>query len=72
MRKPLEACVVAVGLAAGLHPAYGAPSLLSSDVAGTLSRSMPTASHQCGKGQHWVPSGYAKHGKYRVGHCAPN
>jgi hypothetical protein len=25
----------------------------------------------CGRGYRWVPPGYAKHGKYRLGHCAP-
>jgi len=26
----------------------------------------------CGPGSHWVPPGYAKHAKWRPGHCAPN
>jgi hypothetical protein len=33
---------------------------------------VPVASHKCPKGQYWVPAGYAKHGKYRAGHCAPS
>ena len=26
----------------------------------------------CPAGSHWVAAGYAKHAKYRAGHCAPN
>jgi hypothetical protein len=26
----------------------------------------------CGRGYHWVPAGYARRGKWRDGHCAPN
>src|SRR5215469_5248979 len=29
-----------------------------------------TVAHHCGKGRYWVPAGYAKHGKWRAGHCA--
>ena len=71
MRTSLLACLVAVGLAAGLQTAGAAPSLSSSVSAGPISRSVPVARHKCGKGQYWVPSGYAKHGKYRAAHCAP-
>ena len=71
MRTFLGGFIVAVGLAAGLQTAVGAPSVPSSVTAGPLSRSVPAATHNCGKGQYWVPSGYAKKGKYRAGHCAP-
>ena len=37
----------------------------------TVTTIVPVASHKCAKGQYWVPAGYAKHGKYRAGHCAP-
>lgn len=71
MRTYLGGFIVAVGLAAGLQTAFGAPLAPSSVVAGPLSRSVPAAHHKCGKGQYWVPAGYAKHGKYRAAHCAP-
>ena len=71
MRTFLGGFIVAVGLAAGLQTAPGAPLLPSGVTAGPLSRSVPAATHRCGKGQYWVASGYAKHGKYRAGHCAP-
>jgi hypothetical protein len=29
------------------------------------------AANKCAEGQRWVAAGYAKHGKYRAGHCAP-
>jgi len=25
---------------------------------------------RCGQGWHWIPAGYARHGKWRAGHCA--
>jgi hypothetical protein len=71
MRALLVASIVVVGLAAGLQTAGGAPSLPDAAIAGSVPRAVPAASHKCGKGQYWVPSGYAKHGKYRAGHCAP-
>lgn len=30
------------------------------------------ADARCGHGWHWVPAGYAKHGKWRDGHCSRN
>jgi hypothetical protein len=27
---------------------------------------------RCGQGWHYVPAGYARHGKWRDGHCSPN
>jgi hypothetical protein len=29
------------------------------------------ASDACLPGYHWEPSSYAKHGKFRLAHCAP-
>jgi len=46
------------------------PSLSDAASAGSVSRAVPAASPKCDKGQYWLPSGYAKHGKYRAGHCA--
>lgn len=71
MRALLLGLGVAIGLAAGLQTAGGAPSLPSGAIAGPALRTVPAAAPGCGKGQHWVPSGYARHGKYRAGHCAP-
>ena len=71
MRTSLLGCLVALGLAAGLQTAGGAPSLSSSVDAGSPSKSVPVAKHKCSKGQYWVAAGYAKHGKYRAAHCAP-
>ena len=71
MRTNLLGCLTALGLAVGVQTAGAAPSLSSSVTAGPISRSVPVAHHNCGKGQRWVAAGYAEHGKYRVGHCAP-
>jgi len=70
MRAFLVASIAALGLAAGLQTAGGTPLLPGAADAGSVSRAVPAASPQCGKGQYWLPSGYAKHGKYRAGHCA--
>jgi hypothetical protein len=70
MRVFVLAFVGAFGLAAGLHPAVGVPLAGNGTILVPISKSVP-ATTKCGKGQRWVPAGYAKHGKYRVGHCAP-
>jgi hypothetical protein len=71
MRTRFLGCLVALGLAAGLQTAGAAPSLSGNVNASPMSRTLPAAHHKCGKGQYWVPAGYAKHGKYRAAHCAP-
>jgi hypothetical protein len=71
MRTLLTASIVAIGLGVSLQSASSAPLLRSGVAAGAISKAIPVASHKCGQGQRWVPAGYAKHGKYRAGHCAP-
>lgn len=71
MRAHLVGIIAALGLAAGLQSAAAVPSLQSAATSAPVMKSVPAASHKCGKGQRWVPAGYAKHGKYRAGHCAP-
>ena len=72
MRGVLITAVVALGLAAAVQTAGGTPALPAGAAVGLASNAVPVASHKCGKGQHWVAAGYAKHGKYRAGHCAPS
>jgi hypothetical protein len=62
----------ALGLAVSFQTAGATPLGLGSIVVAPVSKSVPAATHNCGKGQRWVPAGYAKHGKYRAGHCAPS
>jgi hypothetical protein len=71
MRSFALGLVAALALAAGLHDAGATPSLRNSDPATHVSQNFVLAKHHCGKGQYWVPAGYAKHGKYRAAHCAP-
>ena len=72
MRALLLGFVGALSLAA-VFPTVDAAALgRITTLSAPVSQTVPTASHNCGKGQHWVPAGYAKHGKYRAGHCAPN
>lgn len=71
MRAFLVGSIIALGLAAGLQTADAAPWPPTGNTA-LAPKSVPVASHNCGKGQRWVPAGYAKHGKYRAGHCAPS
>jgi hypothetical protein len=72
MRSLFLGMLVALGLTAGPSTANAMPSEVVRTLPAPISMSVPAASHNCGKGQHWVPAGYAKHGKYRGGHCAPN
>jgi hypothetical protein len=71
MRILLAISMLALGLTAGLQTTAAALSPPSTAVIGAPSQSVPIATHKCAKGQYWVSSGYAKHGKYRAGHCAP-
>jgi hypothetical protein len=71
MRVVALGFLAALGLAAGLSKADATPSAPIAAPAATFAQTTPAATHNCGKGQRWVPAGYAKHGKYRAGHCAP-
>ena len=71
MRSFTLGLVATLALAAGLQHAGATPSLRNSDSAAHVSQSLVLVKHHCGKGQYWVPAGYAKHGKYRAAHCAP-
>jgi hypothetical protein len=71
MRSFALGLVATLALAAGLQDAGATPSLPNSDPVAHVSQNLVLAKHHCGKGQSWVPSGYAKKGKYRAGHCAP-
>jgi hypothetical protein len=61
----------AFAIAIALQTASAAPSLPSGAALASSPTSVLVAHHHCGKGQRWVAAGYAKHGKYRPGHCAP-
>lgn len=61
-----------LSLSVGLPTAGAAPLGARSATVAPIFKSVPAATHHCGKGQRWVPAGYAKHGKYRAGHCAPS
>jgi len=69
MRVLLLILVGSLGTVAVLDRAGATPLSASSPILAPIS--MPAASHNCGTRQRWVPAGYAKHGKYRAGHCAP-
>ena len=71
MRVYLLGLTGALGLLAALQTATATPLLSRTTVLSSPQISVPVASHKCPQGQRWVPAGYAKHGKYRVGHCAP-
>ena len=71
MRIFVLAFIGALGLAAGNQPAGAALLGANSGIFAPAPKTTMAASHNCGKGQRWVPAGYAKHGKYRPGHCAP-
>jgi hypothetical protein len=71
MRTLFLGLLGAVSFALILPAAGATPSVAMGALSAPVARSIPVASHNCGKGQRWVPAGYAKHGKYRAGHCAP-
>ena len=71
MRSFALGLIATFAFAAGLQDARATLSLRNSDPATHVSQNLVLAKHHCGKGQYWVPAGYAKHGKYRAAHCAP-
>ena len=71
MRRLALGLLTTLALAAGLQDAAATPSLRYGDSAAHVSQSLLLVKHHCGKGQRWVPAGYAEHGKYRTAHCAP-
>ena len=71
MRSFALGLVASLALAAGLQGAGATPSLRNSDSAAPISQGLVLVKHHCGKGQRWVPAGYAEKGRYRVAHCAP-
>jgi hypothetical protein len=71
MRVFVLAFVGALGLAGGYQTAGAAPLGTGSNVLTPIPKITLAASPSCPKGQRWIPAGYAKHGKYRAGHCAP-
>jgi hypothetical protein len=70
MRAYVIGFISACSLAFVCQTARAIPSVPTSVAVEPLAKIVPAA-HHCGKGQRWVPAGYAKHGKYRTGHCAP-
>lgn len=71
MRVFMVALLSVVCVAAASPMAAATPSALGKSMAAPALTVVPVA-NRCPQGQHWVPAGYAKHGKYRVGHCSPN
>lgn len=68
--QPLIAAVFASVVAIGTAAVAAPPFLSRSAVVPALSTVRTDA--RCGRGWHWVPPGYAKHGKWRDGHCSPD
>lgn len=70
MRASLLGFVGALAFAIGVQTAGAAPSVPNGVTLASPRTAVPVA-HHCGKGQRWIPAGYAARGKYRPGHCAP-
>jgi hypothetical protein len=71
MRTLILAFAGMLCLAASSQSIYGTPLPPSGGLPPSASKAIPAAHPSCPKGQRWIPAGYAKHGKYRPGHCAP-
>jgi hypothetical protein len=71
MRGSLLALVTSLGVAFAASAVMAAPAApLPADQPAVVPAASTTAA-KCPPGQRWVPPGYAKHGKYRVGKCVP-
>ena len=71
MRAYVFGLAAAFAIGIGLQTASASPSLPDGAALASSPTSVLVAHHHCGQGQRWIPAGYAKHGKYRPGHCAP-
>jgi hypothetical protein len=71
MRAPTSIAAAFVGLAAISAVAVAAPRFPNREAVAPAANIAP-AGTRCGHGWHWVPAGYAKHGKWRDGHCSRN
>ena len=70
MRTHLLGFIGALAFLFGLQTADAAPSVPNGSTLASPPPVLPVK-HHCGKGQRWIPAGYAARGKYRPGHCAP-
>ena len=58
-------CAAALGAAAGATPAMPKGSAVQA-------ADLVLVDARCGHGWHYVPAGYARHGKWRDAHCSRN
>jgi hypothetical protein len=65
------ACAVALGTVALGTVASAAPAVRSS-AGPARSPDLVLVDARCGHGWHYVPAGYARHGKWRDAHCSRN
>jgi len=70
MRTHLLGFIGALAFLVALQTADAAPSVPNGSTLALTPTVLPVK-HHCGKGQRWIPAGYAAKGKYRPGHCAP-
>jgi hypothetical protein len=70
MRSSVLVLFAAMFVVTSFPVAEAAPSAPNKGTIAFVSGIVPAA-QKCADGQRWVPAGYAKHGKYRAGHCAP-
>jgi hypothetical protein len=64
---------LAIPLSAGAVTAQAAPAVTArsdGQAAAEAPRGTSTR-HTCPPGYYWEPASYAKHGKFRLAHCAP-
>ena len=72
MARLRSAIVIFLGVVAASSAAAGAGPPLPRRAAAAPVAAIVPVDGRCGRGWHWVPAGYAKHGKWRDGHCSPN
>ncbi|HYZ39966.1 MAG TPA: hypothetical protein VE687_04970 [Stellaceae bacterium] len=71
MRTQRIAFIAALAFAISFQTGHATPMFSGGKTIAATSPNVLPVKHHCGKGQRWVPAGYAAHGKYRAGHCAP-
>ena len=72
MRAFLSASVSGIVCAAAFTAAVAAAPVLPRDYPLAPSPKLVLVGSRCGYGWHYVPAGYARHGKWRDAHCSRN
>jgi hypothetical protein len=65
-------CLIGVLTVTAVPLSAGAETAAADQQTAPNARQATPATDECGAGWYWEQAGYAKHGKWRPAHCAPD